>query len=441
MATIDDLEFRITASTAGLRGDLARGSQQIDQFANRTSASFNQITRSVRQFASFFGVVLSGRAFVSWIKGALDAKNMTEEQLKATKEAREAIDAMKRASDELARSLGTSLVPAMQAATGAMGALNRQIFGVDSRTSLEKQIDNLELLKRELRELQSLEGQGLATGAEIVEKQRQIDAARRQQRLDKMDAEFARPIPGALQELDVAAIGRRAIPVNRDFMKELQAERLAQNLKRAQELTEEMATDVEKQVEKWHEVQQSFDQGFISSETVERWKDSMLQPIEVTAKRLKVLKDEGSEFAASLGMDFKNAFASWISGADTDFKQLLKNMAAQMATSAVFKILGSAFSGQTTGAGGFLASFFGGQSRATGGDVSGGGLYKVHPGEAFFSPQTDGRVGATAGVTIQQNFYTAAGLPPQWHGELAMVGQRAAAEAYKAITARMGGRR
>src|SRR6185436_4988093 len=72
-----------------------------------------------------------------------------------------------------------------------------------------------------------------------------------------------------------------------------------QNLEAGEKLTASMRTEVEQQVEAWQDAKNLFDAGIISSETLTRVQDSLLQPIEVTAKRMKELKQETDKFAVS----------------------------------------------------------------------------------------------------------------------------------------------
>jgi hypothetical protein len=126
--------------------------QVVVSATDRTRAAFQSADKNMRQLQrtatgmknalSAVGVVLSARAFAGWIKGALDAKNMTEQQLEATKEARAAVAQMKAASDELARSLATSLAPAIRLVANMMVGLNAAFFNADP-SPFGKQIEDL----------------------------------------------------------------------------------------------------------------------------------------------------------------------------------------------------------------------------------------------------------------------------------------------------------
>jgi hypothetical protein len=163
--------------------------------------------------------------------------------------------------------------------------------------------------------------------------------------------------------------------------------RTAEDLKRAQQITAQMATDVENQVREWEEVQRLLAAGLISQETANRFDEQQLKPIEITRRKLLEFESESERVAKAIGENFRDAFAGWIAGADHDFKQLLKNMAAQMIASGIFQAIGSAFT-----KGSFFSNFFAG-TRAEGGPVSGGRGYLVgEEGPEYFVPNVSGRV-------------------------------------------------
>ncbi len=109
------------------------------------------------------------------------------------------------------------------------------------------------------------------------------------------------------------------------------------------------------------------------------------------------IKKTGEDTARYLGGQFEDAFSSWILGTERSFSDLLKRMAVQMATSALFRGLGSLFPG-----GGFFSNFFGG-GRAEGGPVSAGKGYIVgERGPEWFMPGMSGSIipGGAGGVSI-----------------------------------------
>ncbi len=110
---------------------------------------------------------------------------------------------------------------------------------------------------------------------------------------------------------------------------------------------------------------------------------------------LKETDKQQQQLAASMGASFQDAFTGWILGAERSFSDLLKRMAVEFATSAIFKSLGSLFPG-----GSFLANFFGG-ARANGGPVSAGKAYLVgERGPEMFIPSGSGMIAAAGGGAI-----------------------------------------
>lgn len=112
---------------------------------------------------------------------------------------------------------------------------------------------------------------------------------------------------------------------------------------------------------------------------------------------LKETDDKQKQLAESMGRAFEDAFTGWILGAERSFSDLLKRMAAEFATSALFKGLASLFPG-----GSFLSNFFGG-GRAEGGPVSAGKGYMVgERGPEWFMPGVSGSIipGGAGGISV-----------------------------------------
>lgn len=117
--------------------------------------------------------------------------------------------------------------------------------------------------------------------------------------------------------------------------------------------------------------------------------DDLIKPFPAAEvdRLFKPISDKGKETAIFVGQQFESAFADWILGTERSFGDLLKRMAAQMATSALFKGLATFF-----GDGTFFSSFFGG-ARAEGGPVSGGKSYLVgERGPELFVPGMSGAI-------------------------------------------------
>lgn len=91
----------------------------LETTARSSSARIGSAFSGLRSAAGFLGVALSVRAFSGWIAGAVRAAEVTGEHAEQIRGAQEALESMKRASDELALSFALKLVPALAAvATG-----------------------------------------------------------------------------------------------------------------------------------------------------------------------------------------------------------------------------------------------------------------------------------------------------------------------------------
>ncbi len=149
-----------------------------------------------------------------------------------------------------------------------------------------------------------------------------------------------------------------------------------------------MRTEVEQQIDAWRDASNLFAADKIDEETLRRVRDSLLQPIEVTAKRIDELKDSSIKWAESLGDGMQSAFAGFLSGAEMNFKDFLKRLAAEWISSQIFAGIGSLVGGPTT----FLGKLFGG-FRANGGPVSAGRAYVVgERGPELFMPGAGGTI-------------------------------------------------
>ena len=158
------------------------------------------------------------------------------------------------------------------------------------------------------------------------------------------------------------------------------------------------------------------------------------------------------ELFRTLGSAMHSSLANAFRGINTNFKDLLKDMAADLAASGLMKALFSVLGGQSAvdagGVKGLFAGLFGG-ARALGGPVQRGKGYLVNEGKPeLFWPGVSGSMvpvaqgGTGRGtVVIEQNFHVQAGLPPQWEAQLVGVSQVAASAAYDATMSRLGGRR
>lgn len=157
---IGTLVARVVADTEQFRSEMQRLTGQIQTNTarmNSSLASLNESTKSLgfsmhnlRTIAGTFGVVLSARAFASWIKGALDAKNMTEQQIAAYRNAVDAISSFKSSTDDLARVVGSVLAPGFDAAANALDRFNAAFANIGSETT-QRQIKLTQALIEQIR--------------------------------------------------------------------------------------------------------------------------------------------------------------------------------------------------------------------------------------------------------------------------------------------------
>lgn len=255
--------------------------------AERGLQSLQRSARGVRSALGAVGVVLSARAFAGWIAGALDAKKMTDEQIEATREARAAMAQMKAASDELARSLATTLAPAMQKVAEIAVGLNHIFFNFDA-APLEKEINDL---KSAISSFEKTHGVDTGIGYRVYSKADEARIAELNKQLDDLKRKQLDLLTGGgeqqLQEFDLGAIRDKRAEVMRS-MPDFDVNAPSDDMrKRAEQITTETRTELEKQIATMHEADQLLSKGLISEDTLQRLQDSMLQPIEVTAKRMK----------------------------------------------------------------------------------------------------------------------------------------------------------
>jgi hypothetical protein len=376
--------------------------------ADKNLKSFARGAMQARSALAGFGVVLSGRAIANWMARSIEATDAIGEQREAVQEAQKAFKAFKEATDQLGESLAVRATPGVLMFADALRSL-RETFDPKPIEILNGKIEETELRIKSLQD-------SIARN----------EAVRRHDGFlgflfgsDTMDADLAR-LRTALQQaqMDIAAFRAAAVPgPERGTLEEIVvgAKRggLAANtmrampafdpnaptteqLRAAQRITEQMKTDVEQQVEAWHEAEALFGKGLISGETLTRFRDSLLQPIEVTAERMKQVKTEIEattvNWAGELGDGLRHAFSDWLIDGEMKFKDFLKRLAADFVTSQLFTGLGTLLAGKTGGAAKFFGNLFGG-ARAGGGPVSAGKGYLVgERGPELFIPGSSGQV-------------------------------------------------
>lgn len=185
------------------------------------------------------------------------------------------------------------------------------------------------------------------------------------------------------------------------------------------DLEEQTQTSLERQVSQYEEFKSKLDvllsSGKIDTSTynarLNEQLDGILQPIEVTSKRIEQLAEEASEFWKEAFRGMQSVLADYlfdpfdkgIKGMLRGFIDVIRRMIAEAASA---KILESLFG--SLGGGGFLGKLFGGLFKAEGGPVRGGRPYIVgEEGPELFVPGMSGGIvpnmalaGAAAGPSI-----------------------------------------
>jgi len=386
-----------------------------------TGAAFSSADKNLKQFQrsamgmksllASFGVIFSGRALAGWISSAVKAAEVTGEAGEKIVASQEAMSRMKAASDALAVSIGTSLIPAFVGLANVLTGLNAQFFGA-SPFAFEKEINNasaaLDVLKRKLESMEKFGGYRFVDRDKLV-----ADIAAAELALDALKQKQLNSGPQAtktsqwISDEEVAMVNDLIAYINKPFA--------PHNM-----ITQEERVVLESFL---HELNQPGPLiNLISDEELAAVEDTLaainnpyashnmitqeeLIDLESFINDLNTMDTEAAKTAESLGLSFKSAFASWLGGAEHGFKDLLKRMAAELATSAIFSAFATMFSGGTSGASKFFANFFGG-ARAEGGPVSAGKGYLVgERGPEMFFPGQSGMVAANAGgsITINNN--------------------------------------
>lgn len=345
--------------------------------ADKNLRAFTRGISSARSVAAAFGVVLSGRAFANWITNGLRAAEVTGEHAEQIKRAKDALEGMKKASDELAASIGSKLAPAMEVTAQALEGW-RQIL---APTELEK-------LQEQLR----------GTYDEIARINDEIEATDNRGIIGKVF--FGTAGSGALkQDLAVAKQTAQELLSQIVELKRAQAqlEVFAPNMRRIGDFADRNAGAKRPQVA--IDYLDEFEEITVQARKISE--DELLKPFptDEVNRLFEPLKEESQHVAEFMGETFKDSFADWMIGTERDFGDLLKRMAAQLAASAVFQSVAGLFGGPTT----WLGRFFGG-ARAEGGPVSSGKGYLVgENGPEMFFPGQSGMISPGGGVVINSS--------------------------------------
>jgi hypothetical protein len=474
MARIEDLEFRITATTDTLRADLARGNQQIDQFASRTGRQFNElgnrftmVAGKLRSLFALFGIGFGVRALSGWVKSAFEIDKLTQSQADRLKGIKSSMETLNASTDHLVQTIGFKLLPYLERAASFYANMAERADSSNFDNQIAKLQETITARQEALialRSGQSFPMRGTAEQArarleaEIADLQRQraaLEDQGPQARARTLGQERAAREAARLQEITVRGratsfadllrrpTGMNAMP-SMDFLLQnmtapSRVSSFSEMIKRPAGMNAmPTAGEIQKITDAWKKQTDAMD-------------DAKRKQEDFAVAFAATFESRGME--ALLDGDVSSAVRGFVS----DLAQLILRMK-------VLQPLAESIGGAFSAKGGFFASLFGGKGggaaggaslaaiegwRAGGGPVDAGKVYGVgERGKEWFVPDVAGRImtgsqmaAAGGGVVVNQSFYTAAGLPPQWEANLITVGNRAASEAYKAVTSRLGGRR
>lgn len=407
----------------------------------RLGSSVTQVRGAFRAL----GVALSARAIARWVQDAIQVEKLTADQAAAIDAASAAMRGLHAEFQGLARTAATELAPALEHAAKWW----REFLFPTNQEKAQDRIaeinDRVSELTRTLRSLET----GKQTEIKILRAEQFRQEIRSLgEEMKRLQAVANEPVGTNAGEFELIDIN--AIKAKRQELKQLpkfDAYAIAgiseEDLRRASDLTEHMRTETERTIAAWRDAQRLFEIGAIDEQTLNRFGDSLLEPIEVAAKRIKKFKDESKgdtlEWARDLGQGLRSAFADWLVDGQFKFKEFLKRLAAEWLAAKIFKDIDKIFN--KGGDDSVLGTIFGG-ARASGGPVAAGRAYLVgEQGPELFTPSMSGQIIPNGAGGIVQHFHVQAGLPPQWEVQLGGVSRLAAQAAHDAVMNRLGGRR
>lgn len=462
MARLDDLEFRITATTDSLRTELNRASGTIDKFARDSESRFSsmqnrftQVAGKIRSTFALFGVGFGANAFAGWIKSATEVEKLTSSQAEKLKGAKDAMAGLQTATDGLAQSIATNLAPALEKAAkfwtqifdsnerrGAFdntklallnGALSQKIEELKKLQSggkggMNAEIEIRQTIDRIMAEISAMNGTAAASSTDTTIGQKKWDDF-----LDTLGINpdfYTKPrdkgfdFQGAIRQVGQSQLQ----PINpQDF---LTNNRMGLNFQGQPEAILSMGP-----------VNAAFEK---SSEQFAKLNKQM----EEGERRSKAFADSFASIGESRGIQaiLDGDVSGAIRGLAKDFLELTLRLA-------VLRPLAEGVAGFLTGGGSFFGSLFGGiKGHASGGRMGAGEVGWVgESGKELFVPDVPGRilthsqsmamVGGGRGVVVQQSFYNQYGSGPQYDADLMNTAQIAAKTAYDAVMKTLGGRR
>lgn len=482
---LERLLVTIEGASGHLASELRKSGVDVSTWARNTERQtggvqnrFQELGRTMRASLAAVGISFTAQALGSWLRGALDVKNMTEAQLEATKEAREAMKSMRTASDELARSLADGLTPAMQGVSAVMLGWARITGNIDP-TPFGKQIKDVEDALRDIDKHAIDTGIGTLLyspeqTAQIENLNRQLDELIKKQRAALGLDDTVAAIRARLAARESPVAGMRRIDPNNigsvysrfgDVRGAFDGRTLRRPNVNLEELDE--LTGVPTGTPLLESADQFFAQrralGLRSMAPVARQWGEVNARMKEYAELTEQARERQQRFADAIAASFEGrGMEALLSGKPRDairgFAQDLAELVIRITilqplAEKLAKTLSNIGKGKGDeeggGLGGVLGSLFGfaGGGRPPLGRAS----WVGERGPELFVPDVPGRIyshaqsmhmaAAGGGVVIEQHFHNQIGLPPQWDAQVVMVGHAAAQKAYEAVMDTLGGRR
>jgi hypothetical protein len=500
MAKLDDLEFRITASTDLLRSELARGANAVQNFSDKSSRHMSEFTgrlttlsdtvRGLRSAFALLGVGVGLSSFSSWIEGALKTANLTGEQAQVVADATREFQQFKKATDELAVAMAVRLAPSLATAAESWRKFLFPTAGekADARIAgIEAQISALNKLSRNnLPSFQTPKGGPLGGlfgwlfgSTDTANTTERVNAVIEQ--IKKLEEERANLIAKTPKESPFAINRQDELALEESLAS------FANHAADVQQKTESMLDEVvagsaNKRAEIIENDRKFLDNWIAELNTAPQKLSSSLDAFIAEAQRAdqvrlanrtdkevltdnvaeaKRLMDEGllsaKDYNAVMDQAKKNAKAftdSFVAAfesrgiqalLDGDLRGAVRGLAKDFGELviklAILKPLAESISGWLTTSGNIFSNVFGG-ARAGGGPVSAGVPYLVgERGPEMFVPASSGNIvpnGAGGGVHITQVFQVAA-IEPTLETQLGMMTRLAAEAARDSVLQSMKG--
>jgi hypothetical protein len=334
--------------------------------AERNLKSLAATARATRSIFASFGIGIGVNAFARWIKHSIEAKEalgVTAEELKATQAA---VSDLSKAWDGLGQSIAKALTPALSGTARLMNDVRMML----DPTPIEEYQLALAAAQRDFEEATSLLAGFKRSGFDPFgadEKALERLSLNLQNAAKALQDLRAAAPPKPIELFDMSAfkmLSEKDLSTQLGLMKDVKV-----HIEPVIDPNDDLFVDLPKPIEL----------------------PVVLQLESLPAQIREVSNDMSEEWGRlteSMGRSFRDSFVDFLVDGEFRFKDFLKRLAAEFATSAIFSAIGSTFTPGT-----FFAQFFGG-FRAEGGPLEQGKWYIA--GERGPEPIWGGGPGAFA---------------------------------------------